>query len=174
MSTFYTYDRKQSGAQAVFFPGKWSEEGCETTFTSNMTSCSCNHLTHFAILLSSKPLDLTPEHSLALQTISAIGVSISLVAMALTILVFIYLKWVQHYAIWLFFAATYYGGQLKLLTNNVTIVLLYFFVNMHTHPCYSVAQSIDLFTKCETTSTFNCVWHWALLRLYLWQELSRT
>ncbi|KAJ6656299.1 hypothetical protein lerEdw1_003955 [Lerista edwardsae] len=34
--------------------GNWSTEGCEQThFNSTHTSCTCNHLTHFAILMSS-------------------------------------------------------------------------------------------------------------------------
>ena len=49
--------RRQPGA--ILFPGQWSEEGCETNFNSTMTVCKCNHLTHFAILLSARPLDLS-------------------------------------------------------------------------------------------------------------------
>ena len=49
--------RQQPGA--ILFPGRWSEEGCETNFNSTMTVCKCNHLTHFAILLSARPLDLS-------------------------------------------------------------------------------------------------------------------
>uniref|UniRef100_A0A3Q2NVD8 Adhesion G protein-coupled receptor L4 n=1 Tax=Fundulus heteroclitus TaxID=8078 RepID=A0A3Q2NVD8_FUNHE len=34
--------------------GHWSTQGCKTLHvTSNATNCSCNHLTHFAILMSS-------------------------------------------------------------------------------------------------------------------------
>ena len=51
--------RQQPGA--ILFQGGWSEEGCETNFNSTMTvcKCNCNHLTHFAILLSARPLDLS-------------------------------------------------------------------------------------------------------------------
>ena len=82
--------RDQSGA--ILFSGRWSEEGCETNFNSTMTVCKCNHLTHFAILLSARPLDLSQAKILALQITGYIGLSISLVAMAATVFVFIFLK----------------------------------------------------------------------------------
>ncbi|KAG8540404.1 hypothetical protein GDO81_019368, partial [Engystomops pustulosus] len=34
--------------------GEWSTEGCEVEYSNTThTSCKCNHLTHFAILMSS-------------------------------------------------------------------------------------------------------------------------
>ena len=82
--------RQQPGA--ILYPGQWSEKGCKTNFNSTMTVCKCNHLTHFAILLSARPLDLSREKRLALQITGYIGVSISLVAMAITVIVFLFLK----------------------------------------------------------------------------------
>ena len=83
----------QSGA--ILVSGQWSEEGCEINrVNSTMTVCKCNHLTHFAILLSAQPLDLSPQKILSLQIIGYIGVSISLVAMAATVFVFLFLKYV--------------------------------------------------------------------------------
>ncbi|MGH0144617.1 UNVERIFIED_CONTAM: hypothetical protein FKN15_005812 [Acipenser sinensis] len=39
--------------------GHWSTEGCERThFNTSHTGCKCNHLTHFAILMSSGRSDL--------------------------------------------------------------------------------------------------------------------
>ena len=32
--------------------GDWSTDGCTTSVSRNIVTCSCNHLTHFAILLS--------------------------------------------------------------------------------------------------------------------------
>ena len=59
-----------------------------------MTVCECDHLTHFAILLSASPLNLTQSLTLSLEIISYVGVSISLVAMGLTIATFTILKYV--------------------------------------------------------------------------------
>ena len=84
--------REQPGA--ILYPGQWSKKGCVTNFNSTMTVCKCNHLTHFAILLSARPLNLSPQKTLALQITGYIGVSISLVAMAITVIVFLFLKWV--------------------------------------------------------------------------------
>ena len=82
--------RQQPGA--ILYPGRWSDGGCETNFNSTMTVCKCNHLTHFAILLSARPLDLSPAKTLALQITGYIGVSISLVAMAATVFIFLFLE----------------------------------------------------------------------------------
>ena len=62
-----------------------------------MTVCECDHLTHFAILLSASPLNLTQEVTLSLEIIGYVGVSISLVAMALTIITFAILKYDYHH-----------------------------------------------------------------------------
>ena len=81
---------------SILFTGQWSTDGCTTTFTSNSTICHCNHLTHFAILLSAQPLVndvvLSQTQVLALQITGYIGVSLSLVAMAATSFVFVFLK----------------------------------------------------------------------------------
>lgn len=77
---------------AVLYSGQWSQDGCETKLISNKTICSCNHLTHFAIILSAKPANLSDQHSLALGIIGKVGVAISLVAMTMTVVIFIILK----------------------------------------------------------------------------------
>ena len=84
--------RETKKASELLTPGQWSEEGCETNVTSTMTVCKCNHLTHFAILLSARPLALSLPKTLALQITGYIGVSVSLVAMAAVIMVFVFLK----------------------------------------------------------------------------------
>ena len=89
LSFLYICSKRQGN---IFYAGQWSTDGCETSFTSNSTVCRCNHLTHFAILLSAQPLDLSQPQILALQITGYIGVSISLVAMAATIFVFVFLK----------------------------------------------------------------------------------
>ena len=42
--------------EAILFPGQWWEEGYETNFNSSVTVC-----THFAILLSARPLNISPQ-----------------------------------------------------------------------------------------------------------------
>jgi latrophilin and seven transmembrane domain-containing 1 len=90
-SGVFTCSQRRQGS--ILFTGEWSKKGCETTFNSTSTVCRCNHLTHFAILLSAQPLsDLSQPQTLALQITGYIGVSVSLVAMAATIFVFVFLK----------------------------------------------------------------------------------
>ena len=90
MEVWYFAISGRSGA--ILFAGQWSEEGCETTFNSTFTICKCNHLTHFAILLSAKYLRISNLQVLTLQITGYIGVSTSLVAMALTIFVLLFLE----------------------------------------------------------------------------------
>ena len=86
----FSADDDESGRLLV--RGSWSDYGCETTFNSTSTVCRCNHLTHFAILLSARPLQLPPQQTLALEVIGYIGVGVSLVAMAAVVIVFVFLK----------------------------------------------------------------------------------
>ena len=75
--------------------GQWSERGCnksESLSNTSVTVCECNHLTHFAILLSTSSPNLTRNVELSLGIIGYVGVSISLVAMALTVTTFCLFK----------------------------------------------------------------------------------
>ena len=79
----------------MLFLGHWSKIGCTKNFqlsTSSRTVCECSHLTHFAILLSPKLPEYTPPVKVSLTYISIIGVIISLLAMAITVLTFVLLK----------------------------------------------------------------------------------
>ncbi|XP_071801526.1 adhesion G-protein coupled receptor G6-like [Asterias amurensis] len=73
------------------FQGGWSTEGCSliSELTNSETVvCECDHLTNFAMLMDiynkGEPLD--PVHAQILSVLSYIGCSISIVALALTIL----------------------------------------------------------------------------------------
>ena len=75
--------------------GQWSTRSClknETLSNISVTVCECGHLTHFAILLSPAPLDISEAVQISLQVIGYVGVAISLIAMVLTITTFILLK----------------------------------------------------------------------------------
>ena len=77
--------------------GEWSRRGCSRNANlSNtfVTVCECTHLTHFAILLSASPPNFSDPVALSLEIIGYVGVSISLVAMALTITTFSIVKYV--------------------------------------------------------------------------------
>ena len=75
----------------VYYPstGTWSQRGCvmnEDESTERKTVCECNHLTHFAVLLS-PGVEFGKKHEFALQTIGYIGITISLFAMAITVFI---------------------------------------------------------------------------------------
>ena len=77
--------------------GEWSRRGCSRNAKlsdTSVTVCECTHLTHFAILLSADPPNFSDPVALSLEIIGYVGVSISLVAMALTIATFTILKYV--------------------------------------------------------------------------------
>ena len=81
---------------SILSAGQWSERGCsrsESLSNTSVTVCECNHLTHFAILLSAAPLNLTDSALFSLEIIGYVGVSVSLVAMGLTIFTFVALKY---------------------------------------------------------------------------------
>ena len=80
--------------------GQWSDRGCnrsESLSNTSVTVCECNHLTHFAILLSVAPLNLTDAVVLSLEVIGYMGVSVSLIAMSLVIFTFAAFEYVYVY-----------------------------------------------------------------------------
>uniref|UniRef100_A0A667ILH6 Adhesion G-protein coupled receptor G1 n=1 Tax=Lynx canadensis TaxID=61383 RepID=A0A667ILH6_LYNCA len=65
-------------------PGSWSDAGCETIRRETQTSCLCNHLTYFAVLMvASVEVDAIHKHYLTL--LSYVGCVISALACVLTI-----------------------------------------------------------------------------------------
>ena len=82
----------------LFVSGQWSSRGCQGFSNSSVTVCECSHLTHFAILLSASPPSLDERIVLSLEVIGIVGVSISLIAMVLTVTSFIIFKYVCMYS----------------------------------------------------------------------------
>ncbi|XP_028357765.1 adhesion G-protein coupled receptor G1 [Phyllostomus discolor] len=64
---------------ALSSPGSWSSAGCETVRRETQTSCLCNHLTYFAVLMvASVEVDAVHKHYLTL--LSYVGCVISALA----------------------------------------------------------------------------------------------
>ncbi|XP_037530522.1 adhesion G protein-coupled receptor L4 [Nematolebias whitei] len=75
--------------------GRWSTHGCKTVLvSSNATSCSCNHLTHFAILMSSGRANLV-AHNVILTRITQLGMIISLICLSMCIFTFWFFSEIQ-------------------------------------------------------------------------------
>ncbi|KAM8789801.1 adhesion G protein-coupled receptor L4 [Rhynchonycteris naso] len=75
--------------------GSWSSEGCELTYSNEThTSCSCNHLTHFAILMSSGTSIGIKDYNI-LTRITQLGIIISLICLAICIFTFWFFSEIQ-------------------------------------------------------------------------------
>ncbi|XP_010855870.1 PREDICTED: EGF, latrophilin and seven transmembrane domain-containing protein 1 isoform X1 [Bison bison bison] len=75
--------------------GSWSSEGCELTHSNDThTSCRCNHLTHFAILMSSGSSIGIKDYNI-LTRITQLGIIISLICLALCIFTFWFFSEIQ-------------------------------------------------------------------------------
>uniref|UniRef100_A0A8D3BM09 Adhesion G protein-coupled receptor L4 n=1 Tax=Scophthalmus maximus TaxID=52904 RepID=A0A8D3BM09_SCOMX len=75
--------------------GHWATHGCNTVHVnSNATTCSCNHLTHFAILMSSGRANLV-AHNTILTRITQLGMIISLICLSMCIFTFWFFSEIQ-------------------------------------------------------------------------------
>jgi len=71
------------------FCSAWSDEGCRVETTNQThTTCQCDHLTNFAVLMDVRATYLPPPHQMALQIITYIGCIISVVCLLLAIVTF--------------------------------------------------------------------------------------
>ncbi|XP_017557830.1 adhesion G protein-coupled receptor L4 [Pygocentrus nattereri] len=75
--------------------GHWSLEGCERAFVNKThTTCSCNHLTHFAILMSSGRANLAAHYNV-LTRITQLGMVISIICLFMCIFTFWFFSEIQ-------------------------------------------------------------------------------
>uniref|UniRef100_A0A4W6FT86 Adhesion G protein-coupled receptor L1 n=1 Tax=Lates calcarifer TaxID=8187 RepID=A0A4W6FT86_LATCA len=75
--------------------GQWSSQGCRLLDTnSTHTTCSCSHLTNFAVLMAHHEPD-GRMHELILFVITWVGIVISLVCLAICISTFCFLRGLQ-------------------------------------------------------------------------------
>uniref|UniRef100_A0A4W6EDU5 Adhesion G protein-coupled receptor G4a n=1 Tax=Lates calcarifer TaxID=8187 RepID=A0A4W6EDU5_LATCA len=70
--------------------GGWNSRGCETrSISSYQTSCLCDHLTHFAVLLDVSRTNTSETDSLILTLISYLGCGISSIFLGITLLTYL-------------------------------------------------------------------------------------
>ncbi|XP_067394697.1 adhesion G protein-coupled receptor L4 isoform X1 [Emydura macquarii macquarii] len=75
--------------------GNWSTEGCELTHSNTThTSCKCNHLTHFAVLMSSGSSVGVTNYNI-LTRITQLGIIISLICLSMCIFTFWFFSEIQ-------------------------------------------------------------------------------
>ncbi|KAG8437204.1 hypothetical protein GDO86_008048 [Hymenochirus boettgeri] len=76
--------------------GEWSTDGCEVLHSNlTHTSCKCNHLTHFAILMSSSHRNQVNSHHSILTRITQLGIIISLICLSMCIFTFLFFSEIQ-------------------------------------------------------------------------------
>lgn len=73
----------------IIIHSAWSNEGCNVLDTNRThTVCTCRHLTNFAILMDVHAVPLSVGQDRALQIMTYIGCTISVVCLFLAILTF--------------------------------------------------------------------------------------
>ncbi|XP_077375125.1 adhesion G protein-coupled receptor L2b.1 isoform X9 [Festucalex cinctus] len=77
--------------------GYWSTQGCKLLDTNKShTTCSCNHLTNFAILMAHRGnVGKGSVHELLLTVITRMGIAVSLVCLAISLYTFCFFKGLQ-------------------------------------------------------------------------------
>nr|XP_014344599.1 PREDICTED: latrophilin-3 isoform X2 [Latimeria chalumnae] len=77
--------------------GYWSTQGCRLMETNKThTTCSCNHLTNFAVLMAHVNVQNTDEvHNLLLDVITWVGILLSLVCLLICIFTFCFFRGLQ-------------------------------------------------------------------------------
>uniref|UniRef100_A0A7N8YCG5 Adhesion G protein-coupled receptor L2-like n=1 Tax=Mastacembelus armatus TaxID=205130 RepID=A0A7N8YCG5_9TELE len=75
--------------------GYWSTQGCKLLETNKShTTCSCSHLTNFAILMAHRG-KVGSVHELLLTVITRMGIAVSLVCLAISLFTFCFFRGLQ-------------------------------------------------------------------------------
>ncbi|XP_056590554.1 adhesion G protein-coupled receptor L2 isoform X11 [Triplophysa dalaica] len=77
--------------------GYWSTQGCKLVHANKShTTCSCSHLTNFAVLMAHQELmDPDKVQELLLSVISRVGIVVSLICLAMSIFTFCFFRGLQ-------------------------------------------------------------------------------
>ncbi|XP_077868935.1 uncharacterized protein LOC100368044 [Saccoglossus kowalevskii] len=135
----------------------WNSSGCKVYETNQtMTTCHCNHLTSFAVLMRVNEFEMDIIHEKALEIISLVGCSISLLSLTITILTFVILgRFTQERIIHINLCLAIAIGQVifvsgigavasKIGCMVVAMLLHYFFTSVF---CWMLVEGIQLYAK---------------------------
>ncbi|XP_072023702.1 adhesion G protein-coupled receptor L2-like isoform X3 [Amphiura filiformis] len=77
--------------------GEWSDKGCMLVDTNKThTTCECNHLTNFAIIMNVRGVEISLGHHFALSVITYAGFIISVVCLMIAFVTFSFFKNIQN------------------------------------------------------------------------------
>ncbi|XP_048473783.1 adhesion G protein-coupled receptor E2-like [Rhincodon typus] len=152
----------------------WSPEGCFLIGSSgSYITCQCNHLTSFAILMS--PIDI--EEGWSLLLISTLGLTISLLCLAASIVVFTKCRSIQkasiivykHLSINLFLAQLIFLTGIH-VTNKVVCALVagclhYFFLTVF---AWMFLDALQIFIVCRHLTVTKFTHTYIIRRRYLY------
>ncbi|XP_072019696.1 adhesion G-protein coupled receptor D1-like [Amphiura filiformis] len=148
--------------------GVWSTDGCVADSSSiTSTTCHCTHLTNFAVLMQVNPnaKPIPTKHGNALESLTYIGTSLSVLALVLTMVIFISLKLLksQRTAIHANLAVSLGSAQFFYLvgidaTENkggctfIAVLLHYLFT---ASICWMWLEGVHLYTCTKSTGVFG-------------------
>ncbi|XP_040892111.1 adhesion G protein-coupled receptor E2 isoform X2 [Toxotes jaculatrix] len=124
--------------------GAWSTDGCDRDkqrSNASYTVCTCKHLSSFAVLMATYPM----EHTFGLQVVTKIGLTISILCLILSILTFKFCRSIQgtrttihlHLCICLFLADLFFLAGISQTKpvggcRFIAAMLHYFFLGVFT------------------------------------------
>uniref|UniRef100_A0A665XEV3 Adhesion G protein-coupled receptor L3 n=1 Tax=Echeneis naucrates TaxID=173247 RepID=A0A665XEV3_ECHNA len=87
--SFWSYSKKT-------MTGYWSTQDCRLLGTNRThTTCSCTHLTNFAVLMAHVDVKVAPVHDMLLDVITWVGILLSLVCLLISLFTFCFFRGLQ-------------------------------------------------------------------------------
>ncbi|XP_041354286.1 adhesion G-protein coupled receptor D1-like [Gigantopelta aegis] len=143
---------------------RWSDSGCVTDVGSNKVTCTCRHLTNFAILFNVVDVEVMREDREALEVITYIGCSLSILGASLSVITFILLgAYTERIILHLNLAIAIIGAQILLLLEEavtratsacVAVTILLYYFNMAVFS-WMLLEGIHLFLQTVIVFTSN-------------------
>uniref|UniRef100_A0A672YKI2 Adhesion G protein-coupled receptor G1 n=1 Tax=Sphaeramia orbicularis TaxID=375764 RepID=A0A672YKI2_9TELE len=134
-----------------FSTNNFSEDGCVTQWTHDQVICSCNHFTYFGILMVSP--NITDEDQRNLSYITLIGCGVSLIALFITLLLFITKRTIRA------------DVSMKVHVNLAIALIL---LNVHLLP----SQAVAAFPSNGLCFYMALLLHYSLLATFIWMALE--
>ncbi|WAQ98414.1 AGRL2-like protein, partial [Mya arenaria] len=148
----------------------WDASGCKVVHTNQShTVCSCSHLTNFAILMS--PFIQDNVNTKALDIISIVGCSISILGLLLTVALHIYfhrhmktdqtrIVILMNLSTALIFSYALFLGGVDRTENRATALLHYIYLVVF---CLMLAEGVDIFMSVRFVFTTKSKFKWIIL-----------